>query len=179
MESEVKIHDKVFVPYINENLLQNRILEIAEQMNQELRDANPIFLAILNGSFFFAADLLRELDFHCQISFVRVASYQGTQSTGEVKELLGIDENLKGRNVVVLEDIVDTGLTMQNIVEWVSQQEANQVKVATMTVKREALTLDVPLHYVGFDVPNKFLVGYGLDYDQLGRNLKGIYQPKE
>lgn len=175
----MQIHDKVFIPYINENLVQNRILEMAEQMNQELRDTNPIFLAILNGSFFFAADLLRELDFHCQISFVRVASYQGTQSTGEVKELLGIDENLKGRNVVVLEDIVDTGLTMQNIVEWVQKQQANQVKVATMTVKREALTIEVPLDYVGFDVPNKFLVGYGLDYDQLGRNLKGIYQPKD
>jgi hypoxanthine phosphoribosyltransferase len=173
--SRVKLLDKEFELSIPEEKLLKAVDQIAERMNKDLEGKNPLMVCVLNGSFMFASDLMKRLSFPCEISFVKLSSYSGTGSTGEVKELIGLRENLEGRTVVLLEDIVDTGLTIMNTVEQVKQMGPEDVKVATMLFKPDACKRDVKLDYVGMEIPNDFIVGYGLDYDGYGRNLKDIY----
>jgi hypoxanthine phosphoribosyltransferase len=172
------ILDKTFEPFIFESDIKNRIYALAEIINSQYEDKNPLFIAILNGSFIFAADLFREISIACQISFIKTASYLNTQSTGTVRELLGIDESLEGRYVIIIEDIVDTGNTLNHIMQTVKAKKPASVEVVTLLFKREALKHPIFPKFAGFEIPNKFVVGYGLDYNGHGRNLKDIYQLK-
>jgi hypoxanthine phosphoribosyltransferase len=176
MEEIVQVLDKRFRPFISEERIQQEVKRIATQMNEELQGKDPIFLGILNGSFMFASDLYKLLEFPCQITFLKMASYSGTKSTGSVKQLIGINLDIKDRCVVVLEDIVDTGITLDTIVRQLSGFEPAEIKVATFLHKPEATQREVPLDYVGIEIPNDFILGYGLDYDGYGRNFKEIYQ---
>ena len=173
---QVRIHDKEFKLFISHEKIQSVIEEMAEKMNRELAGKDPLFLCILNGSFMFAAELFKRIDFvEAEISFVKLASYDGDQTTGKVKQLIGLNENIEGRTVVVLEDIVDTGITIENIHQQLDGMNPKEVQVATMLLKPDALQREVNLKYVGIEIPNDFIVGYGLDYDGLGRNLIDIY----
>lgn len=172
----VQVRDLVFKPYIEADRIQERIREIAADITGDLGDRDPIFLAILNGAFMFAADLFKILDFPCQISFLKLASYSGIQTTGNVKQLIGLNQDLSGRVVVVLEDIVDSGITLETISKQLSGYGPAEIRVATLIHKPEATVRDVRMDYVGFEISNEFIVGYGLDYDGYGRNLKEIYQ---
>ncbi len=156
--------------------IQKEVNRIAVEMNQELADKDPIFLGILNGAFMFASDLYKQLTFPCQITFLKLASYSGTKSTGRVKQLIGINWDLKDRVVVVLEDIVDTGVTLETIIRQLSGYQPAEIRVATFLHKPEATVTEVKLDYVGMEIPNDFILGYGLDYDGYGRNFKEIYQ---
>lgn len=172
----VQVKDKVFEPFISEEDIQMEVSRIAAQMNEELADKDPIFLGILNGAFMFASDLYKQITFPCQITFLKLTSYSGTKSTGTVKQLIGINLDLKNRVVVVLEDIVDTGITLETIIRQLSGYEPAEIKVATFLHKPDATIRDVKLDYVGMEIPNDFILGYGLDYDGYGRNFKEIYQ---
>jgi hypoxanthine phosphoribosyltransferase len=175
----VKVNDKFFVPYLDAEIIQKRIDALAEQMNHDYKGKRPIFLAILNGSFMFAADLFRKINIEAEICFIKLASYKGTKSTGNVITSIGLDESLTGRHVVVIEDIVDTGLTIQALKENLQELNPLSVEVCTLLFKPEAFKgVDIP-KYQGFVIPNKFVLGYGLDYDERGRNLKDLYQLKE
>ena len=155
--------------------IKQRVKELAQQMSRELEGKNPLFLAILNGAFIFAADLMREMTVPCEISFVKLASYQGTTSSGTVHEVIGINENLSGRTVVIVEDIVESGLTIKRMMEQLGTRNPASVQVCTLFFKPEKLTEDLQLDYVAFRIPNDFILGYGLDYDQQGRGLKDLY----
>ncbi|MEZ5072023.1 MAG: hypoxanthine phosphoribosyltransferase [Bacteroidales bacterium] len=172
----VHVHDKSFELFIPESEIQKRVSRIAAEMNRDLAGKDPIFLGILNGAFMFASDLYKQLDFPCQITFLKLASYSGTQSTGSVKQLIGINTDLKDRVVVVLEDIVDTGVTLETIIRQLSGYQPSEILVATLLHKPEATVKEVKLDYVGLEIPNDFILGYGLDYDGYGRNYKEIYQ---
>jgi hypoxanthine phosphoribosyltransferase len=172
----IQVHDKYFEPFIDEGVIQKEVSRIAMEMNRDLSKKDPIFLGILNGAFMFASDLFKQLNFPCQITFLKVASYSGTKSTGSVKQLIGINRELKDRVVVVLEDIVDTGVTLETILRQLSGYEPAEIKVATLLHKPEATVKEVKLDYVGIKIPNNFILGYGLDYDGYGRNIKEIYQ---
>jgi len=177
MESPIiEVHDKHFEPFIPENKIQQEVNRISQEMNQDLASKDPIFLGILNGAFMFASDLYKQLTFPCQITFLKLASYSGTQSTGTVKQLIGINRDLKDRVVVVLEDIVDTGVTLETIIRQLSGYQPAEIRVATFLHKPDATITKVELDYVGMEIPNDFIVGYGLDYDGYGRNLKEIYR---
>ena len=177
MQSDiVQVQDKRFSPFITEEQIQKEVTRIADEMNQDLFDKDPIFLGILNGAFMFASDLYKQLTFPCQITFLKLASYSGTQSTGTVKQLIGINRDLKDRVVVVLEDIVDTGVTLETIIRQLSGYQPEEIRVATLLHKPEACVKQVQLDYVGMEIPNDFILGYGLDYDGYGRNFKEIYQ---
>lgn len=175
----VTIKDKTFSISIPSSRIQERIAEMAEQISQEYKGKNPVFVCVLNGAFLFAADLFKRVTIECEISFVRVSSYAGTQSTGVVKNLIGISENIKGRPVVILEDIVDTGDTAVYLFGEIGKQHPSQIKFASLLLKPKALRHNLTVDYIGFEVPNDFLVGYGLDYDGLGRNLNDIYKLAE
>ena len=172
----VQVQDKYFEPFIDEGAIQKEVSRIAMEMNRDLSNKDPIFLGILNGAFMFASDLYKQLNFPCQISFLKLASYSGTKSTGSVKQLIGINQELKDRVVVVLEDIVDTGVTLETILRQLSGFEPAEIRVATLLHKPEATVKEVKLDYVGMEIPNNFILGYGLDYDGYGRNIKEIYQ---
>lgn len=174
--SIIKVHDKQFQPYINQEQLQARIKELAAQLNKDLAGTKPLFIAILNGSFMFAADVFKYLEIDAEICFIKLASYKGTKSTGNVVTAIGLDEDLFGRTVVILEDIVDTGKTLSQFLPQLEHQHPKQLLIASLLHKPEALQHPVKIDYLGFSVPNKFLLGYGLDYDGLGRNLPEIYQ---
>jgi hypoxanthine phosphoribosyltransferase len=174
--SVIQVHDKKFQPYINAENLQQRIREIAEQLNKDLQGEKPLFIAILNGSFMFAADLFKYLTIDAEISFIKLASYKGTKSTGNVVTAIGLDEDLYGRTVVIVEDIVDTGKTLSQFLPQLEHQHPKKLVVASLLTKPEAMKYPITIDYLGFSVPNKFLLGYGLDYDGLGRNLPEIYQ---
>jgi hypoxanthine phosphoribosyltransferase len=177
MEKEtVQVHDKHFEIFIPEVEIQKQVTRIADEMNLKLAGRDPIFLGILNGAFMFASDLYKQLTFPCQITFLKLASYSGTQSTGTVKQLIGINVDLKDRVVVVLEDIVDTGVTLETIIRQLSGYQPAEIQVATFLHKPEATIRQVKLDYVGIEIPNDFILGYGLDYDGYGRNFKEIYQ---
>lgn len=158
-----------------ESEIKQRVRELAQQMSRELEGKNPLFLAVLNGAFIFAADLMREMTIPCEISFVKLASYQGTTSTGTIKEVIGINEDLTNRTVVIVEDIVESGLTIKRMMEQLGTRNPASVKVCTLFFKPEKLTEDLKLDYVAFKIPNDFILGYGLDYDQQGRGLKDLY----
>jgi hypoxanthine phosphoribosyltransferase len=173
---QVKVHDKTFELYIPHEKICSVVETMADKMNKELADKNPLFLCILNGSFMFAAELFKRIDLvETEISFVKLASYEGAQTTGKVKQLIGLNENLEGRTVVVLEDIVDTGITINNIQDQLDKLNPKEVKVATLLLKPDSLQKEVSLDYVGLEIPNDFIVGYGLDYNGYGRNLIDIY----
>ena len=173
--SIVKIKDKSFKVSIPEAEIKNRVKLLAQQMSKDLEGKNPLFLAVLNGSFVFAADLMREMTIPCEISFVKLASYQGTTSTGKIKEVIGINENLNGRAVVIVEDIVESGQTMKRMIESLGTRNPASVQICTLFFKPEKLQEDLTLDYVAFRIPDDFIVGYGLDYDQQGRGLKDVY----
>ena len=173
--STVKIHDKTFRTSIPESEILRRVKAVAERINHDMADKNPLFLAVLNGSFIFAADLLREITIPCEISFVKLASYAGTTSTGKVTEVIGINENLAGRHIIIVEDIVDTGRTMQRMIETLGTRNPASVHICTLLVKPEKLEVDLNIEYAALEIPHEFIVGYGLDYDQHGRKLRDIY----
>jgi hypoxanthine phosphoribosyltransferase len=175
----IQIKDKTFQIFIPQSELTARIGVAAERINRDYEGKNPLFVAILNGSFMFAADLLKKVSVPCQVTFVKVASYQAMHSTGQVKDLIGLSEDLGGRDVIVLEDIVDTGITMQQIITSLKAKNPLSVKTAVLLFKPEALQQEVPLDYVCFEIANRFVVGYGLDYDGYGRNLPNLYVLKE
>ncbi|MFW5890305.1 MAG: hypoxanthine phosphoribosyltransferase [Marinilabiliaceae bacterium] len=171
----IQLLDKEFVLSIPASDIKKALWRMAEKMNRELGDKNPLMICILNGSFMFSADLMKLLDFPCEVSFVKLSSYQGTGSTGKVKKLIGLSEEIKGRTVVLLEDIVDTGTTMESLVSQLEAGQPAEVKVATLLFKPEACQKELKLDYIGLRIPNEFIVGYGLDYNGYGRNLPDIY----
>ena len=173
--ARVQINDKTFEVSMPEARIKERIKELAQQMSHDLEGKNPLLLPVLNGSFVFAADLMREMTIPCEVSFVKLASYQGTTSTGKVHEVLGINEDLSGRTVVIVEDIVESGGTMQRMIESLGTRNPESVRICTLFFKPDRLKADIKLDYVAFEIPNDFIVGYGLDYDQQGRGLKDIY----
>ena len=173
---QVKIHDKTFELYIPYEKIRSIVEHMADQMNSDLKDEKPLFLCILNGSFMFAAELFKRINLiETEISFVKLASYSGDKTTGSVKQLIGLNENIEGRTVVVLEDIVDTGITIDNVTKQLEGLNPKAVKIATLLLKPDALQEEVQLDYIGLEIPNDFIVGYGLDYDGYGRNLLDIY----
>lgn len=171
----VKIIDKVFETSIPADVIKGRVKAVAERINHDMADKNPLMLAVLNGSFIFAADLMREITIPCEISFVKLASYEGTTSTGKITEVIGINENLSGRTVVIVEDIVDTGLTMKRMIETLGTRNPASIHICTLLLKPEKLKVDLNIDYAAMEIPNEFIVGYGLDYNQQGRNLPDIY----
>ena len=171
----IKIKDKEFVPMISEAEIKERVKAVAQQISKDMEGKNPLFLAVLNGSFVFAADLMREITIPCEISFVKLASYQGTTSTGKVKEVIGINEDLSGRTIIIVEDIVESGLTMKRMIESIGTRNPESVNICTLLLKPDRLKTDLDIKYVAFSIPNDFILGYGLDYDQQARGLKDIY----
>jgi hypoxanthine phosphoribosyltransferase len=171
----VKLHDKNFTPYIQADAIHENVKRIAEGLTTEVKKSFPLFIVVLNGSFIFAADLVKLLKFPCEISFVKLASYQGTSSTGQVSELIGLTESIENRTVVIVEDIVDTGNTLEKLYALLKEKNAKEIKIVTLLFKPEAYKKDLKLDYIGINISNEFVVGYGLDYDGLGRNLKDIY----
>lgn len=172
----ITVKDKQFAPYLSEAAIHARIAEMGKTLTAELKDSNPLFISILNGAFIFAADLIREIDTPCEISFVKLASYHGTESSGEVKTLLGIDKDIKDRVVVIVEDIVDTGNTLAAFMPTLEALQPKKILLVSLLFKPKALQRPLKVDYTGFEIPNDFIVGYGLDYDGYGRNLKDIYK---
>ncbi|MCM8567783.1 adenylate kinase [Gramella jeungdoensis] len=175
----IKLHDLEFEPFISEGEITKTIERISAELNKDYGDKRPLFLGVLNGSFMFASEVVKRFEGDCEISFVKLGSYEGTESTGKVKTLLGLNQDLKGRNVILLEDIVDTGNTLVEIDQILKQAEVEDYKVVTLFYKPEAYKKSIPVDYVGMEIPNKFIVGFGLDYDGLGRNLTQVYKRKE
>ena len=171
----VKIKDKTFRLSIPESDIMKNIQAVADQMNRDLEGKTPLLLAVLNGSFVFAADLMRMINIPCEISFVKLASYQGTTSTGTVKEVIGINEDISGRTVIIVEDIVESGLTMKRMIESLGTRNPESIHICTLLLKPERLKVPLDIEYVAMEIPNDFILGYGLDYDQQGRNLRDIY----
>ena len=176
---KIKVRDREFAVSIPEEKIKARVAEIATQISHDLEGKRPLFLAVLNGSFFFAADLLRGIDTPCEISFVRMASYEGTSSTGVVKQLIGLKEDIKDRTVVIVEDIIDSGLTMVHLLDLLKEKQPADIKIAALLVKPGNLKVNLDIPYCCFEIPNDFIVGYGLDYDGEGRNLPSIYTVTE
>ncbi len=170
----VRLHDKEFEPFISEAEVEAAIERLAGELRTKYDGKRPLFLGVLNGSFIFAAELLKRLDIECEISFVKVASYHGTRSTGTISQLIGLNEKVEGRHVVVLEDIVDTGHTIRHIMDILAERHPASVSIATLLFKPDAYKQDVPIEHVAIRIPNAFVVGSGLDHDGLGRNLRGI-----
>jgi len=177
--AEIFVGGKMFRTYLPAARIRERIREMAMEMNADLRDERPLFLAVLNGAFMFAADLFRELTIDAEISFIKLASYKGTRSTGQVITSIGLDTDLYGRTIVVLEDIVDTGKTLHEFLPQLDHQHPRKLLVASLLSKPDVLQYPIKIDYLGFPVPDKFLLGYGLDLDGLGRNLPDIYQLAE
>ncbi len=175
MKDVVKVGGMDFVPYIRREQIMARVKELASQITDEYRDRCPLVLCVLNGAFAFASDLFRAIDTDAEISFLRLKSYEGTGSTGTVKQMLPLSENIEGRDVIVVEDIVDTGRTIHKLVEDLKTKNPSSVRIATLLYKPEALICDVCPDYVGFEIPKKFIIGYGLDLDGLARNLPDLY----
>ncbi len=174
---EIEIHDKIFRPFISSDIIAARIREMGDRITEDYRDKNPLFLAVLNGAFVFAADLFRCIDTPATVSFVRLSSYAGDATTGTVAIHLGLTEKLEGRHVIIVEDIIDTGTTLHHFLPLVRKENPASLKLAAFLVKPESLRYsEVRADYSGFEIPDKFVVGYGLDYDGLGRNLPDLYQ---
>lgn len=174
--SIIQVHDKKFQPYISAAEIDVQIQKLAGQINTDYAEKKPLFIAILNGSFMFASDLFKYIQIEAEICFIKLASYKGTKSTGNVITSIGLDEPLQNRHVIIVEDIVDTGKTLSEFLPQLVNQQPASLKIAALLHKPEALTHPLTVDYLGFSVPNKFLLGFGLDYDGLGRNLPAIYQ---
>ena len=176
--STIQVLDKTFEPYLKEAAIQEKITELAGQLNKDYAGKCPLFLSILNGSFLFTADLFKQVTIESEVSFIKLASYKGTSSTGNVITAIGLDTNVKDRHIIILEDIIDTGKTLHHYLPQLESMQPASVKIVVLLNKKEALKYPVQVDYSCFDIPNKFVVGYGLDYDGLGRNSKDIYQLK-
>lgn len=172
----IKVHDKTFETYLSEDIIQKRVQELAAAINRDYAGKRPMFIAILNGSFMFAADLFKHLTIEAELCFIKLASYKGLKSSGNVVTSIGLEDDIFNKEIVIVEDIVDTGKTLHNFLPKLEHQQPKALKIATLLHKSEATEYPLQLDYIGFDIPNKFVVGYGLDYDGLGRNLKEIYQ---
>jgi hypoxanthine phosphoribosyltransferase len=172
----INVHDKSFETYLSDETIQQRVKEMAAAINKDYSGKKTLFIAILNGSFMFAADLFKQLNIEAELCFIKLASYKGMKSTGKVITSIGLEEDLYGKDVIIVEDIVDTGKTLHRFLPKLVHQQPKTLKIATLLHKSEATEYPLVLDYVGFTIPNKFVVGYGLDYDGLGRNLKEIYQ---
>ena len=170
------LKDKLFTKYLGSDEIQSAIRTVASHINHDMHDKVPVFIVVLNGAFIFASDLIKKITVDCEIAFVRLSSYKGTESTGEVKEIMGLDIPLKGRTVIVLEDIIDTGLTLDGFLQKLWLMEPADVKVAACLMKPDAFKMRFPVDYLCFSIPNDFVVGYGLDYDGLGRNSPDLYK---
>ena len=172
----ITVHNKVFIPYLSEAIILGKIKELAAQLHNDYAGKKPLFIAILNGSFMFASDLFKELDFEAEICFIKLASYKGTKSSGQVLTAIGLDTDITNRHVVILEDIIDTGKTMNEFLPQLRNQQPASLKVAVLLHKPEAAVFPVNIDYCCFSIPNKFVLGYGLDFDGLGRNIRELYQ---
>lgn len=179
MEKLVKLNDKTFRLYKSETEILDAIRMVADKINNDYLGKRPILIPILNGSFMFAADLMKELKLDCEISFVKAASYEGTATTGIVSTLIGLNQSLEGRNIIIVEDIVDSGHTLARILPAFHEMKPASLRIASLLFKPQALKNPLTIDYVGMEIPNEFIVGYGLDYDGLGRNLRDIYQVVE
>ena len=177
--STVKIHDKTFRLFLDSEAIQRRVKELALLIDNDYRELKPLFIAVLNGSFIFAADMFRHLNIEAEISFIKLASYKDTTSTGNVVTAIGMDEVVTGRHVILLEDIVDTGRTLHSFLPELLNRHPASLKVAALLCKPDALQFEIETHYCGFKIPYKFVVGYGLDYNGLGRNLEELYELAE
>ncbi len=175
----IQLHDKQFVPFISAQEIDFAIQKMVTQIETDLGDEIPVFIGVLNGSFMVVSDFVKKYTKPCEVSFVKMSSYSGMSSTNEVKELIGLNQDLAGRSVVVIEDIIDTGHTIVELEELFKKQNLKNFKIATLFLKPEAYKKDVKIDYVGIEIPNKFIVGFGLDYDGLGRNLPEVYQLKD
>ncbi len=173
---QVKILDKTFSTYLTEAEILTKVKAVAQALNKDLEGKDPIFMGILNGSFMFASDLYKDITLDSQITFLKLASYQGTTTSGNIKRLIGINEDIKDKTVVVIEDIVDTGNTLESILKQLNGYEPKEIKIVTLLYKPEAYTKDFPIDYHCFSIPNDFILGYGLDYNGYGRNLRDIYK---
>jgi hypoxanthine phosphoribosyltransferase len=174
--STIQVHDKKFQTYLSEKEIQERIKELAQKINEDFKGRRPLFIAILNGSFMFAADLFKYLAIDAEISFIKLASYKGMKSSGKIVTSIGLEQDLFRRDVIIVEDIVDTGKTLHDFLPQLHHQQPASLKIVCLLHKPDATQFSLTLDYVGFSIPNKFVVGYGLDYDGLGRNYKEIYQ---
>lgn len=179
MLKERQLHDKIFTPFISEEEIQVSITKLTQALEKDYEGKDLLFIAILNGAFMFASDLMKKFQNDVAISFVKVSSYHGTQTTGRVDELIGLNTSMHGKHVVILEDIVDTGITIDKVITLLNSNYPESVEVCTLLYKPEAYKGKHKPKYIGFEIPNKFVVGYGLDYNELGRNLKELYQLKE
>jgi len=172
----IQLHDKNFIKFISSQEIDKAVTEVAKQLNKDYIEEPPLILVTLNGAIVFATDLLKQLQFSCILSCIKLSSYEGTKSTNTMKTLIGLNEDVQEKRVLIIEDIVDTGKTYQTLVELLNEKGAKEIRIATLTMKSDAYKLNLPVHYVGINIPNKFVVGRGLDYDGLGRNLTDIYQ---
>jgi len=172
----IKVHDKHFKPYISADKINEEVKRVAAEINKDYKGKKPLFIAILNGSFMFAADLFKEINIEAEICFIKLASYKGIKSSGQVITAIGLDVDLVGREIIVVEDIVDTGNTLSKFLPQIYHHHPASLKIAALLHKPDAMIHPIKIDYLGFSVPNKFLLGYGLDYDGLGRNIKEIYQ---
>ena len=179
MSDTIQVHDKTFVPYLSSDEIIAKVKELAEKLNQDYANKRPLFISVLNGSFMFSADLFKYLTIEAEICFIKLASYKGTKSTGQVLTAIGLDTDIAGRDIIILEDIIDTGKTINQFLPQVFNQQPASLKIAVLLHKPEATIFPVKIDYTCFIIPNKFVVGYGLDYDGLGRNLAQLYQLKE
>lgn len=175
----VRVHDKQFEPYLTAEEIATRIKMVAQQINEDYAGKKPLFIAILNGSFMFASDLFKEINIDAEICFIKLASYKGTKSTGHVITAIGLDMDIIGREIIIIEDIVDTGKTLSEFLPQIHHQQPASVKIVALLHKPDAMVYPVKIDYLGFSIPNKFVVGYGLDYDGLGRNIREIYRLAE
>ena len=174
----IKIHDLEFIPFIDKAQIAERIVEIGDALNEKFKDEKPLFLGMLSGAFVFMADIIRAFDGDCEVSFVKYFSYEGTKSSGSLNEVLGIGDEIKGKTIILIEDIVDSGHTLHEFLPKLYAKEPKHLEIVSLLVKPSALKYDVPVHHIGFEIEDKFVVGYGLDYDGVGRNLPHIYQKK-
>ena len=171
----IRIHDKEFVPSIPSEEILEQVRRVANEINRDYEGQQPLFLVVLNGSFIFAADLMREITLPADVSFVKLASYQGTASSGTVREVIGLNTDITGRPIIIVEDIVESGLTMAHMIATLKKQNPKSIDICTLLLKPEKLEVKLDIKYVAMEIPNDFIVGYGLDYNELGRNLKDIY----
>ncbi len=179
MPDIIQVHDKSFVPYLSEEEIIERVKALAEQLNREYNGRKPLFISILNGSFMFSSDLFKSITIDAEICFIKLASYKGTRSSGQVITAIGLDTDLKGRDIIIVEDIIDTGKTLNQFLPQVYNQQPLSLKIAVLLHKPQATVFPVKIDYTCFTIPDKFVVGYGLDYNGLGRNLAQLYQVKE
>jgi hypoxanthine phosphoribosyltransferase len=179
MSNTISVHNKQFVTYLTEGAIIEKVKDLAEKINHDYQGKRPLFISILNGSFMFSADLFRYLTVEAEICFIKLASYKGTRSSGQVITAIGLDTDITGRDIIILEDIIDTGKTLNQFLPQVFNQQPLSLKIAVLLYKPEATVFPVAIDYICFTIPNKFVVGYGLDYNGLGRNLSQLYQLKE